>query len=75
MLYLETGCLPISSIIAVRRVLFLPSILQVERNSLIHRFFKSQYSNFVKGDWEFSRFINQRLYIKETLEEIQKHCK
>ena len=51
MFFLETGCLPISSIIVVRRLLFLHSILQEDPNSLIHIFFKSQLSNTVKGDW------------------------
>ena len=72
MFYLETGCLPISSIIVVRRLLFLHSILQEDPNSLIHRFFKSQLSNPVKGDWVLDVKQNlQDLEIVETIEEIQ----
>ena len=73
MFFLETGCLPISSIIVVRRLLFLHSILQEDPNSLIHRFFKSQLSNPVKGDWVLEVKKNlQDLEIKETIEDIQK---
>ena len=73
MLYLETGCLPISSLILIRRLLFLHSILHEDSNSLIYRFFLAQLSNPDKGDWALEVKKNiEELQITETLEEIEK---
>ena len=50
MIYLETGCLPFSYIIIIRRLIFYQSILQEDQNSLIHKFLHSQTECPVKGD-------------------------
>ena len=51
MLYLETGCTPISFIITSRRLMFLHYILKEDRNSLISKVFHAQLANPVKNDW------------------------
>ena len=72
MIYLETGCLPISSIIFTRRILFLHYILHEDENSLMYRFLQSQLASPVKGDWVIDVMKNiEELGIKESLEEIK----
>ena len=51
MFYLETGCLPLSYIIIIRRLIFYHSILHEDQNSLIYNFLQSQTKCPVKGDW------------------------
>ena len=51
MIYLELGCLPLREIIRERRLMFLHYILNEESNSLIYRFFQSQFKNKTKKDW------------------------
>lgn len=72
MVYLETGCLPISAIIVIRRLLFLHNILHEDEHSLIFRFFQSQLSSPVKGDWVLDIKKNLEDYeITESIEEIK----
>ena len=51
MLYLELGCLPLRFILMSRRIMFLQTILQEDKSSLLHRFFKAQLNHPTKGDW------------------------
>ena len=66
MLYLETGCLPVSYLIVIRRLMFLHYILHEEEFSLIYRFLQSQLISPLKGDWI--------LEIKKNLEEYNVGC-
>ena len=50
-IYLELGCIPLREIIRERRLMFLHYILNEESNSLIYRFFQSQFKNKTKKDW------------------------
>ena len=72
MLYLETGCLPISYIIISRRLIFYQSILHEDQNSLIHKFLHSQTECPVKGDWilDVQKNLNE-LKINETEDQIR----
>ena len=73
MLYLETGCLPISYIIVSKRLIYLHYILHEEESSLISRFFYTQLKRPLKGDWVLEVQKNLEEYrIKSTIEEIKK---
>ena len=73
MLYLETGCLPISSIIVSRRLLYLHTILNEDKNSLVFKVFNAQLANPDKGDWVLEVLKNlEDCEIKETFQEIEK---
>ena len=50
-LYLETACLPISYIIACRRMIYLKTILSRQDNELIRRVYNAQVSSSTPGDW------------------------
>jgi hypothetical protein len=62
MLYLETAELPIKSVMSVRRLLYLQTILKRNENELTKRVYTSMKENPVQGDW-----IN---LVKEDLEKI-----
>ena len=51
MLYLETGCLPLSHIITVRRLMCLHTKLQGPETEIIRKVFTEQKRNPCKGDW------------------------
>ena len=75
-MYLELGCVPIRFIIKSRRILFLQYILQQDEESLLHKFFKAQMENPVKGDW--APQVEQDLKdldIKYSFEEIKSMSK
>ena len=73
MLYLETGCLPISSILVSRRLLYLHTILNEDKSSLVFKVFNAQLANPDKGDWVLEVLKNLEEYeIKETFQEIEK---
>ena len=72
MFYLETGCLPLSYIIIIRRLLFYHSILHEDPNSLIYNFLQSQTKCPVKGDWILDVKKNlSELGITETEDQIR----
>ena len=62
MLYLETAELPIKSVMSVRRMLYLQTILKRHDNELTKRVYTAMKENPVKGDW-----IN---LVKEDLDKI-----
>ena len=71
-LYLEMGCLPIRYVIKTRRMMFLHYILNQKETSLIHKFFKAQPENPVKGDW--CKLVNsdlKEINLRLSLEEIK----
>ena len=51
MLYLETGCLPLSQVITVRRLMYLHTILQRPETEIVRKVFTEQRNNPCKGDW------------------------
>ena len=73
MLYLETGCLPVSYMIVIRRLMYLHYILHEDESSLIYKFFQSQLRTPLKGDWVLEVQKNLSEYkISTTFEEIKK---
>ena len=50
-LYLETGLIPLTDTVRIRRMLFLQNILKRTDNELIKRIYVSQKAKPVKGDW------------------------
>ena len=50
-LYLESGCLDISTIIKGRRISYLHYLVNHERSSMLYKFFKAQWDFSVRGDW------------------------
>ena len=50
-LYLELGQIPIKSVIAVRRILYLHNILKRHKSELIRRVYCAMKNNTTKGDW------------------------
>ena len=50
-LYLETGCLDITSILQCRRLGFLHYLVRQEKNSMMYKFFKAQWDYPATGDW------------------------
>ena len=51
MLYLETGALPLSHVIAVRRLLYLQNILKKHLTEITRKVYIAQKENPCKGDW------------------------
>ena len=51
MLYLETGCLSLSDIVTVRRLMYLHIILQRPETEIVRKVFAEQRSNPCRGDW------------------------
>ena len=49
--YLETGSVPISVVIKVRRLMYFHSILRHTKNDLVKRVFKIQWNSPLQGDW------------------------
>ena len=50
-LYLETGCLDISSIIKGRRVKYLHYMVNSDKQGMLYKFFRAQWEFPTKGDW------------------------
>ena len=73
MLYLETGCLPVSYMIVSRRLMYLHYILHEDESSLIYKVFQSQLGAPHKGDWVLEVQKDLLDYkIPDTFEEIKK---
>ena len=51
MLHLETGAIPLSHVIAVRRLLYLQNILKKNKNEIVRQVYTAQKENPSKGDW------------------------
>ena len=51
MLYLETGCLPLTDVVTVRRLMYLHTILQRPKTEIVRKVFSEQKNNPCKGDW------------------------
>ena len=51
MLYLETGQIPVKSIISIRRILYLHNILSRHEDQLVRRIYSAMKESPVKGDW------------------------
>ena len=51
MLHLETGAIPLSNVIAVRRLLYLQYILKKNKNKIVRKVYTAQKENPTKGDW------------------------
>ena len=64
--YLELGALPISAIIKGRRVNYLHSILNRDKDSMMYTFFITQWLNPTKGDWV--------LQVREDLDDLEIPC-
>ena len=64
--YLELGVLPIPAIIKGRRTNYLHSILRRDTDSMLYKFFITQWFNPTKGDWS--------LQVKEDLKLLEIPC-
>ena len=62
-LYLETGCLRITTIIKARRINFLHYLVNSDKSSMIYKFFMAQWMNPVKNDWT--------IQVKQDLKDFQ----
>ena len=51
MLYLETGAVPISHVISVRRLVYLQTILKKSNNEIVKKVYLAQKRNPCNGDW------------------------
>ena len=71
-LYLEYGQWPARFEIIKMRCLFLKQILRQKEESQINKFFRLQFDNRIKGDWDSTCLKDlSELEIKETIEEIR----
>ena len=52
MLFLELGCIPFSELMRQRRLSFLHYILHESPESMIFKFFQTQYKNRTSKDWD-----------------------
>ena len=50
-LYLESGCLDISTIVKGRRISYLHYLVNCDKSSMLYKFFKAQWDFSVRGDW------------------------
>ena len=72
-LHLETGTLDISSVISVRRMCFLQTILKRHESELVRRVYNTMKQNPVKGDW-YKLVTKDFTYINEEInEEVIEH--
>ena len=71
-LYLEMGILPIKSILITRRMRYLKYLLQRNPNSMLSKFFHTQWKKESPGDWtqQIKKDMNN-LNIKCTLSELK----
>ena len=73
MLYLELGCLRISTIIKCRRINFLHYLISTDKNKMLYKFFATQWKYPNKNDWtETVRQDLKDLSISENLNFIEK---
>ena len=49
--YLETGSVPLSVVIKIRRLMYLHAILRRPKNDMVRRVFSIQWNNPLQGDW------------------------
>ena len=54
MLYLETKALPLSHVVAVRRLFYCQNILKKDTNKIIKKVYTALKENLCKGDWTTS---------------------
>ena len=73
MLFLELGCIPFSEIMRQRRLSFLHYILHESPESMIFKFFQTQYKNRTSKDW-VTTILNDLEEVKlgVTIDEIHK---
>ena len=69
-LYLETGVIPIKSVIMSRRLSYLKNILNKNEHELVHKVYKAQMRKPVKNDWVTS-VDNDKKKINMTFTEHQ----
>ena len=50
-LYLETGAIPITHVISVKRLVYLQNILQKHDDSIVKKVYLAQKTNPSNGDW------------------------
>jgi hypothetical protein len=62
MLYLETGAIPIKSVMAVKRIIYLHNIVSRDNSELLYRVYFAMKNEPIKGDW-----IN---IVRKDMEEI-----
>ena len=51
MLYLETGAIPIKSVMAVKRIICLHNIVRRDKSELLYRVYSAMKNEPIKGDW------------------------
>ena len=51
LLYLESGCQDIDTIVKGRRVKYLHNLVNSDEDSMLYKFFKAQWEYPVRGDW------------------------
>ena len=72
MLFLELGCLPFSEIVRQRRLAFLHYILHERPESMVFKFFQTQYRNRTSKDWVTTILKDlEEINLGMTIEEIQ----
>ena len=75
-LYLETGCLNIATIVKCRRLNFLHYLVKSNKNSMLSHFFETQYNFPAQDDWTVEARKNLNEFgIPENLEYIGGHSK
>ena len=58
-LYLKLGILPIGTIIKARRISHLHYLVNLDKNEMLYKFYRTQWLNPTRGDWS--------LHVKEDL--------
>ena len=76
--YLELGIMPFRDIIIGRRINFLHTILNEEKNSLIYKFFQAQWKYKTKKDWTTLiqndlEYLELHLMSLEEIKNMRKH--
>ena len=61
-LYLETGCLDITTLIKAKRVNYLHYLIKENEETMLYKFCKAQWNWQVRGDWTIE--------VKEDLEDF-----
>ena len=78
MLYLETAELPNKSVISVRRLMYLHTILRRNTEELTSKLYMAMKNNPGKGDWtekiaEDLKYIGMDLEMENTIKEMSKN--
>ena len=72
MLYLELGCTPFRELIRKRRLSFLFYILHEKQESMVYRFFQTQYKNRTSKDWVSTILKDlKELNLKVSIDDIK----